>query len=836
MLAAVAQAAAVPLAEVRRAAMLRGAVGPVAEAALADGAAALAAFRLQVGRPVQPMLASTATDVEDALGRLGEAAVEWKLDGVRVQVHRSGSDVSVWTRSLDEITDRVPEVVEAALSLPVRELVLDGEAIALRPDGRPRPFQETGSRVSSRVDVAAARLSAPLSTYLFDVLHADGADVLDQPATDRAAVLQAAVPEPLRVPRVVTSDVPAAAEVLATAVARGHEGVVVKSLDAPYEAGRRGTGWLKVKPRHTLDLVVLAAEWGHGRRRGWLSNLHLGARAPDGGFVMLGKTFKGLTDTMLAWQTERLQELAVDQHRLGGAGAPGAGGRGRLRRRADLAALPRRDGPAVRPGAPPPAGQAARGGRHRRGGASDPPGCRPGTEGLGAGLPGGAGGAALHGPAGAVVQAEHRRPEGDQRDDDHRRDREHDQPVLHRGRAGITLRRHGPCAREQHASSPGLSSPRVGHRPAPILTDRQQPSHQPFGGPEARSVVPTARSSARRVVALSRRRALAWARRSAMRSSRRSISSGLSFPVMPLSVPGSARTDHGDRQISVKSAAAAASRVTQRRWLPCRLGPRPAGPGTPWSDARPRVLSVERPASRRGSPDGWSHADSRPRPATCQRPLSACPGAPVRAGSERPISPGYRVRAPPPCACLRGGRQDAWAGSEPASRMVMSVSHGHTHGPGRPPGDRRARAAEARLRVRVMWALAAVLVPVVAALVAGAIVLWPDSSTGDVSLSGITGDVAGTQFVTARTERVRRFSCQGVGSGPGEHGEVRTPHRARDLGTRPWHAGRGRRRPTRRTCRHQDRGRATARPLSGGGGQPPATRSSTSRGTGRSRS
>ncbi len=311
MLAAVAQAAAVPLAEVRRAAMLRGAVGPVAEAALADGAAGLAAFRLQVGRPVQPMLASTATDVEDALGRLGEAAVEWKLDGVRVQVHRSGSDVSVWTRSLDEITDRVPEVVEAALSLPVRELVLDGEAIALRPDGRPRPFQETGSRVSSRVDVAAARLSAPLSTYLFDVLHADGADVLDQPATDRAAVLQAAVPEPLRVPRVVTSDVPAAADVLATAVARGHEGVVVKALDAPYEAGRRGTGWLKVKPRHTLDLVVLAAEWGHGRRRGWLSNLHLGARAPDGGFVMLGKTFKGLTDAMLAWQTERLQELAV---------------------------------------------------------------------------------------------------------------------------------------------------------------------------------------------------------------------------------------------------------------------------------------------------------------------------------------------------------------------------------------------------------------------------------------------------------------------------------------------------------------------------------------------
>jgi DNA ligase-1 len=311
MLAAVAEAAAVPLAEVRRAAMLRGAVGPVAEAALTGGAAALSGFRLQVGRPVQPMLASTATDVADALGRVGEAAVEWKLDGVRVQVHRSGSDVSVWTRSLDEVTDRVPEVVEAALALPVRDVVLDGEALALRPDGRPLPFQQTGSRVSSRVDVAAARATAPLSTYIFDVLHADGEDVLDRPGHQRAVVLEAVVPESLRVPRIVTADVTVAADVLADAVARGHEGVVVKSLDAPYEAGRRGTGWLKVKPRHTLDLVVLAAEWGHGRRRGWLSNLHLGARDPAGGFVMLGKTFKGLTDAMLAWQTERLKELAV---------------------------------------------------------------------------------------------------------------------------------------------------------------------------------------------------------------------------------------------------------------------------------------------------------------------------------------------------------------------------------------------------------------------------------------------------------------------------------------------------------------------------------------------
>jgi DNA ligase-1 len=195
--------------------------------------------------------------------------------------------------------------------MPAPTLVLDGEAIALRPDGRPQPFQETGSRVSSRVDVASARQTAPLSTYLFDVLHADGEDVLDRPAHERAAVLAAAVPEPLRVPRVVTGDLAVASGVLADAVTRGHEGVVVKSLDAAYEAGRRGAGWLKVKPRHTLDLVVLAAEWGHGRRRGWLSNLHLGARDPAGGFVMLGKTFKGLTDAMLAWQTDRLQELAV---------------------------------------------------------------------------------------------------------------------------------------------------------------------------------------------------------------------------------------------------------------------------------------------------------------------------------------------------------------------------------------------------------------------------------------------------------------------------------------------------------------------------------------------
>ncbi len=314
MFDAVAAAASVPVADVRRAAMLRGALGPVARAALTDGVAGLAEFRLQVGRPVQPMLASPGDDVASALERLGTAALDWKLDGVRVQLHRDGTDVAVFTRSLDDITSRVPEVVDAVLALPTTSVVLDAEAIALRPDGRPRPFQQTGSRVGSRVDVAAARATAPLSTYAFDVLHLDGADLLDRPAQERFSALAGAVPESLRVPRIVTADVGEAQAFVADTLARGHEGVVAKSLDAPYEAGRRGAGWLKIKPRHTLDLVVLAAEWGHGRRKGWLSNLHLGARdVESGGFVMLGKTFKGLTDAMLTWQTERLQALAVER-------------------------------------------------------------------------------------------------------------------------------------------------------------------------------------------------------------------------------------------------------------------------------------------------------------------------------------------------------------------------------------------------------------------------------------------------------------------------------------------------------------------------------------------
>jgi DNA ligase-1 len=310
MVEAVARATGVPRDAIRRALMLRGDLGAVTATARSEGAAGLAAIGLEVGRPVQPMLAAPATDVADALDRVRPAAVEFKLDGARLQVHRRDDDVAVFTRSLDDVTARLPEVVEAALALPASSAVLDGEAIALRPDGRPHPFQVTGSRLGSRRAVAELRRSLPVTALFFDVLHLDGEDLLDRPGAERHAALAERVPAEARVPRAVAQDAAEADAVLADALAHGHEGVVVKSLEAPYEAGRRGAGWLKVKPRHTLDLVVLAAEWGHGRRRGWLSNLHLGAREPAGeGFVMLGKTFKGLTDAMLEWQTERLLAL-----------------------------------------------------------------------------------------------------------------------------------------------------------------------------------------------------------------------------------------------------------------------------------------------------------------------------------------------------------------------------------------------------------------------------------------------------------------------------------------------------------------------------------------------
>jgi len=310
MAEAIARAAGVPAADVRRAVMFRGSMGAVARAALAEGRAGLGAFGLEVGRPIGPMLASSAATIGDALARITPAAVEWKMDGIRVQAHIAGGRARLFTRTLDEITGRLPDVTAELAALPVRDAVLDGELIALREDGRPHPFQVTASRTARK----AAAPDVGLSTFLFDLVHLDGEDLIDRPGEQRYAALARVVPERLRMPRLVTSSEQEATAFSEEAIAHGHEGVVVKSLDTPYTAGRRGAGWIKVKPRHTLDLVILAAEWGHGRRRGKLSNLHLGARDPEtGGFVMLGKTFKGLTDEMLAWQTERLLALE-DRH------------------------------------------------------------------------------------------------------------------------------------------------------------------------------------------------------------------------------------------------------------------------------------------------------------------------------------------------------------------------------------------------------------------------------------------------------------------------------------------------------------------------------------------
>lgn len=324
LLDAVAEAAGVPADVVRRAAMLAGETETVAVAALGaaspeEARAALDVFALTVGRPVRPMLAQSAPDVATAVAQLTDRAgtseapaaqvvVDTKLDGIRIQVHRDGDDVRVYTRSLDDITARVPEIVAAVRALPARTLVLDGEALALDAAGRPRPFQETASRSATRDAELAA--SATLTPYFFDVLHVDGVDLLDAPLHERLAVLDRVAPAYV-VERVVTSDPDVAAEHFRAVVAAGQEGVVVKAVDAPYEAGRRGAAWVKVKPRHTLDLVVLAVERGSGRRSGLLSNIHLGARDGAGGFVMLGKTFKGMTDEMLAWQTQRFRELEV---------------------------------------------------------------------------------------------------------------------------------------------------------------------------------------------------------------------------------------------------------------------------------------------------------------------------------------------------------------------------------------------------------------------------------------------------------------------------------------------------------------------------------------------
>jgi DNA ligase-1 len=309
---AVARASGIPAARVRRATMHAGDLPAVAAAALTQGEPGLAAFAVRLFQPVLPMLADSVEDEAAALVALGEAELEFKLDGARVQVHKAGADVRVYSRRLNDVTVAVPELVEAVRALPTRELILDGEAIALRPDGRPHPFQITMRRFGRRLDIERLRAELPLATVFFDLLYHDGVPLMDQPLARRAHALGESVSESLLVPRVITASSDAARAFMRTALARGHEGIMAKALDAPYEAGRRGARWLKLKPADTLDLVVLAAEWGHGRRQGWLSNLHLGARDPDGGgFVMLGKTFKGLTDAMLAWQTERLLELEI---------------------------------------------------------------------------------------------------------------------------------------------------------------------------------------------------------------------------------------------------------------------------------------------------------------------------------------------------------------------------------------------------------------------------------------------------------------------------------------------------------------------------------------------
>lgn len=313
---AIAAAARLQAPAVRRAAMYAGSLGVVAHAALTTGEAGLARFQLEPMRPVAPMLAQTAESVADALRELGEAAFEWKLDGARVQVHKARGEVRIYTRNLNDVTAAVPEVVTLMQAVAGSELILDGEVIALHADGAPQPFQVTMRRFGRKLDVAALQSELPLSVFFFDCLRREGEALVDRPARERFGALSDALPPPLVMPRLVTRSVEEAQAFYADVLARGHEGVMAKALDAPYEAGSRGSAWLKIKRAHTLDLVVLAAEWGHGRRKGWLSNLHLGARDADtGGFVMLGKTFKGLTDAVLAWQTQELltREISRDE-------------------------------------------------------------------------------------------------------------------------------------------------------------------------------------------------------------------------------------------------------------------------------------------------------------------------------------------------------------------------------------------------------------------------------------------------------------------------------------------------------------------------------------------
>jgi DNA ligase-1 len=312
MVEAVAVAAKLSVDEIRRALMVQGDLTAVAKVALTEGRSGLERLAIQLFRPLKPMLAQTAQDTTDALARLGPMALEYKLDGARIQVHKLERVVRVFTRSLNDVTAAVPEIVEAVRDLPVRAIILDGEALAFRHNGMPEPFQVTMRRFGRKLEVERMRDSVPLRPFFFDCLYFEGKAIVDQPGEERFAALAGALPEPLVVRRCLTGEPADAEAFLKEALACGHEGVMAKALSAPYEAGARGSLWLKIKPSVTLDLVVLAAEWGHGRRRGWLSNLHLGARdAATGGYVMLGKTFKGMTDEMLAWQTTELQKLGT---------------------------------------------------------------------------------------------------------------------------------------------------------------------------------------------------------------------------------------------------------------------------------------------------------------------------------------------------------------------------------------------------------------------------------------------------------------------------------------------------------------------------------------------
>jgi DNA ligase-1 len=313
LLEAVARAAKVSAVALRRAVMIAGELAPVAQALFLEGPGALARFSVTIFRPVQPMLAQPASGVDEALADLAGAdvALEWKLDGARIQVHKAGDEIKVFSRNLREVTSAVPEAVEAARTLPVDQLILDGEVIALRPDGAPHPFQQTMQRFGRKLDIYRLRAERPLTPFFFDCLYVDGTPILDQPQIERFTMLGAIATSTV-VPHLTKPTREQAARFVDETLRRGHEGVMVKALTSGYAAGRRGRHWLKVKVAHSLDLVVLAAEWGHGRRRGWLSNLHLGARDPvNGGFVMLGKTFKGMTDQMLAGQTERLLQLEM---------------------------------------------------------------------------------------------------------------------------------------------------------------------------------------------------------------------------------------------------------------------------------------------------------------------------------------------------------------------------------------------------------------------------------------------------------------------------------------------------------------------------------------------